>query len=83
MIAAVDWTNVIDTAIVTIPAIIAAILAGKIHRQIKTPSGDPIGKVIERTHELAAVGVATVSKVAQANGVQADEPPNQQSVSGG
>ena len=61
MLAAIDGTNVLDTLIVTLPAIIAAVFAGLIHHQIKTPSGDSIGSVAERTHDMAAVSVAAVT----------------------
>lgn len=47
MLVAVDWTNVLDTLIITVPAIIAALYAGKIHRAIRTPSGRAIGKQVE------------------------------------
>lgn len=61
MLAALDLTKVLDTLIITLPAILAAVYAGRVHHQIKTPSGDPIGQVAERTHDMAAVGVAAVT----------------------
>jgi hypothetical protein len=45
----IDWTQVITALIVGLPAIIAAILAGRVHRQVKTPSGKPIGAQVEDT----------------------------------
>lgn len=53
MLAAVDLTNVLDTAIITVPAIIAALYAGRIHREIKTPSGKSLGAVAEYAHDTA------------------------------
>lgn len=50
---AVDWTTVIVATIATAPAILAALLSYLVHRQIKTPSGDNLGTVVERTHETA------------------------------
>lgn len=41
-----------------LPAIIAAVFAGLVHRQVKTPSGDTLGEVAERTHDLSAADVA-------------------------
>ena len=53
MLAAIDWTNVIVTLIAASPAIIAAIYAGKVHGQIKTPSGKSAGEVLEYAHDTA------------------------------
>ena len=62
---AVNWTQVL---IVGVPAYIAAILAGiatvigTLNRvSLRTPSGDSIGTVVERAHDLAAVGVAAAT----------------------
>lgn len=53
MLLAVDWTNVLDTLIYALPAIIAAIYAGRIHRAIRTPSGKTLGEVAEYAHDTA------------------------------
>jgi hypothetical protein len=50
---AIDWTNVLDTLIVAIPAIIAAIYAGRVHRKVTTPSGKTIGRQVEDTLHTA------------------------------
>lgn len=63
--AAVDWTMVLDTLIITLPAIIAAIYAALIHSQIKTPSGRSIGKQVEWTGHTAK---ANNMLLAKANG---------------
>lgn len=52
-LVAIDGTNVLDTLIITLPAIIAAIYAGLVHRQIKTPSGTSIGSQVESSHLTA------------------------------
>ena len=53
----VNWTNVLEALIAGLPAIIAAIAsalyAKSIHGQIKTPSGNTIGKVAEYTHDTS------------------------------
>jgi hypothetical protein len=49
--SSVDWTQVITALIVGAPAIIAAIYAGRVHHQIKTPSGKSIGAVTEFAHD--------------------------------
>jgi hypothetical protein len=50
MVAAINWTNIIVALIAGLPAIIAAIFAGLVHRQVKTPSGPSIGKQVESAH---------------------------------
>lgn len=64
MIAAqVNWTTVLVSLITTVPAILAALYARSNNRSLKTPSGDPIGTVAERTHDLAALSTLAVSGV--------------------
>lgn len=53
MLVAIDWTNVLDTAIITLPAIIAALYARSVHASIQTPSGKSIGKQVESSHLTA------------------------------
>lgn len=54
---------VIDTLIITVPAIIGALLARDIRRRVKTPSGDTIGAVVERTHDLSSADLALTKSV--------------------
>lgn len=61
----VDWMQVL---IVGVPAYIAALggavaaVIGTLNRRaLQTPSGDPIGHVVERGHDLAAVAVAAAT----------------------
>jgi hypothetical protein len=49
----INWTNVIVALIAGLPAIIAAVLAGLVHRQVATPSGTSIGKQVEGSHLTA------------------------------
>lgn len=65
MIASIDWTNVIVAGIVGLPAIIAAVYAGRVHGQIKTPSGKPLGEVVEYAHDTA---IANNMLLTKANG---------------
>jgi hypothetical protein len=53
IVAVVDWTNVLLALIAGLPAIIAALAAISVHRQIKTPSGTSIGKQVEGTHHVS------------------------------
>lgn len=62
MLAAVDWTMVLEALIYTLPAIIAAVFAGSIHHQIKTPSGKHIGAVAEYAHDTAIANNLLLSK---------------------
>lgn len=61
----IDWNIVIASAIPTVPATLAVLLAAANRRSLKTPSGDPIGHVVERTHDLAAVASAGIAMTAQ------------------
>jgi hypothetical protein len=62
--SSIDWTNVIVSLIVGLPAIIAALYAGRVHHQIKTPSGKAIGRQVEdslhtaisNNHHLQSLG---------------------------
>lgn len=68
MIAAtIDWTLVLVAAISSVPATLAALVGLANRRALRTPSGDPIGHVVERTHDLTAVQTLAV-------GVEAKKP---------
>jgi hypothetical protein len=64
-VAGIDWTIVIASAIPTVPATLAVIVSAANRRSLKTPSGDAIGHVVERTHDLAAVAAAGIGMTAQ------------------
>jgi hypothetical protein len=71
MIAAsgVDWTQVLLALIAGLPAILAAVFAFRIQRQVKTPSGDTLGRVAERTHDMTSANLTLTQKVdKQTNG---------------
>lgn len=61
--AAVDWTQIIVAMIAGLPAIIAAFYAHRIRAEIKTPSGDTLGVVAERTHDLTSADLALTTIV--------------------
>lgn len=84
MLSSVDWTNVLDSLIAGLPAILTALGALLYARrgsrqavrnaeQLQTPSGDPIGHVVERAHDLAAV--ATLAGVGAARAAGAKKSP--------
>lgn len=58
-----DLTQICVSLITTVPAILAARWARNVVKQVKTPSGDTLGEVAERTHDLAAVNTAKLSQV--------------------
>jgi len=53
IVSAIDWTNVLVALIAGLPAIIAAVFAGLVHSQVKTPSGKSLGAVAEFAHDTA------------------------------
>jgi hypothetical protein len=68
---AVDWTNVLVALIAGLPAIIAAIGVLFVRRDLKLPSGEKIGHVIERSHDLTAANTALLQRL---NGIPTPDP---------
>jgi hypothetical protein len=58
--SSIGWPDVFIALIAAAPALLAAIFAYLNGRAIKTPSGDKIGHVVERTHDLAAVAAPSI-----------------------
>lgn len=58
-----DVNAIIISFIPTIPALVAAWLAYRTHERVRTPSGDTIGTVVEKTHDLAAADLAMTTQV--------------------
>lgn len=73
VVGAIDWTTVIAALIAGLPAIIAAIFAGLVHQQVKTPSGPSIGKQVESAH---LVGIANNMLLSVKNGPTKDVSPS-------
>lgn len=63
MLASLDWSPIIAAAIITIPALWAAVVSTLNRREIKTPSGDTLGRVSERTHDLSAANNMMLNKI--------------------
>lgn len=63
----VNWTEVlivgVPAYIAAVGGAIAAVIAALNRRNLKTPSGDAIGTVVERTHDLSAVSVAAATGI--------------------
>jgi hypothetical protein len=73
--SAIDWTMILSSLILGLPAIIAAVYAGRVHRQIQTPSGQPLGIVAEYAHDTAIANNMLLSK---ANG--ATQPADRETI---
>jgi len=61
IVSAIDYTLIITSCISAVSAIVAAAVGAWVAKQVKTPSGDTLGKVAERTHDLAAVNATAVA----------------------
>ena len=61
--SAVDWTQVLIALIAGLPAILGAVFSYLVVVRTRTPSGDTIGKVVERTHDLSSADLALTTKV--------------------
>ena len=62
----IDWTQVLLALIAVVPGTIAAVGVILVRRSIRTPSGDSIGAVMERTHDLSSADLALTTKVHKA-----------------
>jgi hypothetical protein len=51
--SSIDWTSVLVAFVAGLPALIAAIGVLLVHAQIRTPSGQSIGRQIEGAHHVA------------------------------
>lgn len=70
----VDWTQVLVALVAGLPATIAAVGTIWLSRQMRTPSGDAPGKLIEQTHELAIVNTEMTKNIHQ--GTAPPHPPH-------
>lgn len=61
LVGAADWQDVMVAAITLAGVIVNGFVTVYIATRIRTPSGDSIGRVAERTHDLASVTVAAVT----------------------
>lgn len=72
--AAIDWNNVLLALIAALPGIITAVLASRIHSQIQTPSGMPIGHQVEDTNHTARANFYSLDSIG--NAVSATPSPD-------
>lgn len=52
-LAVLDWGSVIAALIAGVPATVAALLASRNNRALRTPSGTSVGKQVESAHQTA------------------------------
>lgn len=58
---AVGWPDVVLSLIAAVPSTLAVVLTYLIRRDVKTPSGDTLGEVAERTHDVTHATLAQTS----------------------
>ena len=76
--AMIDWNGFLEVGVpVWIAAICsgaAAIISSMNRRNLKTPSGDPIGKQVESTHHLTAANTGLLTQIHRETGSIEPEP---------
>ena len=72
VVASIDWNAVLVAFIPTVPALVAAFLAGRTHAHIQTPSGEKLGHVAEYAKDTATANNMLLSK---ANGATKPADP--------
>lgn len=60
--SSIDWTNVLVAVIAGLPAIIAAVFAGLIHAQVRTPSGKSLGALAGAARDAGIANNLLLSK---------------------
>ena len=73
LLGVIDWGSVIGAAISIIPATVAAFYSLQVRRQIRTPSGMPLGEVAEKAHHLGIANNGLIGLVLK-NGHTTAEP---------
>lgn len=63
LLAVVDWTPIIAAAVASLPGCLAAAVSLLNRREMRTDSGDSLGRVAERTHDLAAANSMLLTKI--------------------
>ncbi len=63
VVSAIDYTQVILGALTLIGVICNAAIAAWVTVQLRTPSGDRLGAVVERTHDMAAINAMAVRQI--------------------
>lgn len=58
-----NTTDVLLALIAGVPAWLAAVFAFLTRRQVRTPSGNTIGEVVERTHDLSAANSGLLNRL--------------------
>jgi len=81
VLAVATWPDVGLALIAALPALLAAVFSFLNNQRLKTPSGEKLGVLAERAHDLIAVGVAQntallkAANVPDPNGLEPSQPP--------
>lgn len=74
MLLVTTWPDVGLAVCAMLPGIVAAVIAYLNRREIRTPSGDSLGRVAERTHDMTAASVALGTRTVKIlNGADREE----------
>ena len=58
----IDWTTIIATAIIAVPAWVAAFYSLRTHREVTTPNGATLGEMASQAIETGAANHAILKK---------------------
>lgn len=59
----IDWTQVLVALIAGLPATLSAIFAYRVALQLRTPSGEQVGALVEKTHDLSVSNTTLTMQV--------------------
>ncbi len=77
LVSTLEWTQIITAGIAALGAVTSTAIAAWVAYQVRTPSGDTLGAVAERTHDLAAVNALAVAKLNGHEEPAASEQPDE------
>lgn len=63
LLAAFDWTPIVAAAVIALPAYFGVLVSLLNRRDLRTDSGDSLGRVAERTHDMAAANQMMLQKI--------------------
>jgi cobalamin synthase len=78
LIATTTWPDVGVALVVALPGLAAAIIGYLNRRQIRTPSGDTLGAVAERTHDITHITSMGVTQLIKENGHAGKPTPQEE-----
>ena len=75
LVGTLEWTQIITAGIAALGAVTSTAIAAWVAYQVRTPSGDTLGQVAERTHDLATVSVKQLHGMNGHGENDASDPP--------